>query len=46
MSVYYASKEYVRSFSEALSEELKGTGVTVTASAQDQQAQDLNRRQK
>ena len=31
MSVYYASKEYVRSFSEALSEELKGTGVTVTA---------------
>lgn len=31
MSVYYASKEYVRCFSEALSEELKGTGVTVTA---------------
>lgn len=31
MSVYYASKEYVRSFSEALAEELKGTGVTVTA---------------
>lgn len=31
MSVYYASKEYVRSFSEALAEELNGTGVTVTA---------------
>lgn len=31
MSVYYASKAYVLSFSEALHEELKGTGVTVTA---------------
>ena len=31
MSVYYASKAYVLSFSEAISEELKGTGVTVTA---------------
>jgi hypothetical protein len=31
MSVYYATKAYVLSFSEALSEELKGTGVTVTA---------------
>lgn len=31
MSVYYASKAYVLSFSEALYEELKGTGVTVTA---------------
>ncbi|MBU1197156.1 SDR family oxidoreductase [Candidatus Micrarchaeota archaeon] len=30
MAVYYASKAYVNSFSEALSEELKGTGVTVT----------------
>lgn len=31
MSVYYASKAYILSFSEALSEELKNTGVTVTA---------------
>jgi uncharacterized protein len=31
MSVYYASKAYVLSFSEALSEELLNTGVTVTA---------------
>jgi short-subunit dehydrogenase len=31
MAVYYASKAYVLSLSEALSEELEGTGVTVTA---------------
>ncbi len=31
MAVYYASKAYVLSLSEALSSELKGTGVTVTA---------------
>ena len=31
MAVYYASKAYALSFSEALSEELVGTGVTVTA---------------
>jgi short-subunit dehydrogenase len=31
MAVYYASKAYVLSFSEALSVELDGTGVTVTA---------------
>lgn len=31
MAVYYASKAYVLSFSEALSEELRGSGVTVTA---------------
>jgi short-subunit dehydrogenase len=30
MAVYYASKAFVSSFSRALSEELKGTGVTVT----------------
>jgi hypothetical protein len=31
MAVYYATKAYVLSFSEALAEELTGTGVTVTA---------------
>jgi short-subunit dehydrogenase len=31
MSVYYATKAYVLSFSEGLSRELKGSGVTATA---------------
>jgi short-subunit dehydrogenase len=31
MAVYYATKAYVLSFTEALGEEVKGTGVTVTA---------------
>jgi short-subunit dehydrogenase len=31
MSIYYATKAFVLSFSEALSNELKGTGITVTA---------------
>lgn len=31
MAVYYASKAYVLSLSEALAEELRGTGVSVTA---------------
>ncbi len=31
MAVYYASKAYVLSFSEALAEEVRGDGVTVTA---------------
>jgi len=31
MAVYYASKAYVLSFSEALTRELKGSGITVTA---------------
>ncbi|MFK7834153.1 MAG: SDR family NAD(P)-dependent oxidoreductase [Winogradskyella sp.] len=30
MALYYASKAYILSFSEAISNELKGTGVTVT----------------
>lgn len=31
MALYYASKAYVQSFSEALAEEVAGTGVTITA---------------
>lgn len=31
MAVYYATKHYVLAFSEGLSEELRGSGVTVTA---------------
>ncbi|MFD0991455.1 SDR family NAD(P)-dependent oxidoreductase [Mariniflexile jejuense] len=31
MAIYYASKGYMLSFSEAIANELKGTGVTVTA---------------
>ncbi len=31
MAVYYATKAYVLSFSEALADELRDTGVTVTA---------------
>jgi short-subunit dehydrogenase len=31
MAVYYATKAYVISFSEAISNELEGTGITVTA---------------
>lgn len=31
MAVYYATKAYVLSFSEAIANELQGTGVTVTA---------------
>jgi len=30
MSIYYASKAYILSFSEAIANELKGTGVTLT----------------
>ena len=31
MALYYASKSYLLSFSEAIANEVKGTGVTVTA---------------
>lgn len=31
MAIYYATKAYILSFSEALANEVKGTGVTVTA---------------
>jgi short-subunit dehydrogenase len=31
MAVYYATKAFVLSFSEAIAEELQGSGVTVTA---------------
>jgi short-subunit dehydrogenase len=31
MAIYYATKAYVLSFSEAIADELRGTGVTVTA---------------
>ena len=31
MAVYYATKAYLLSFSEAIANELQGTGVTVTA---------------
>ena len=31
MAIYFASKAYILSFSEAIANELKGTGVTVTA---------------
>ena len=31
MAVYYATKAYVLSFTEAIAEEVRGTGVTITA---------------
>lgn len=43
-AVYYASKAYVLSFSEALGEELRGTGVTVTALCPGTTASDFHRR--
>ena len=44
MAVYYASKAYLLSLSEALSEELRGTGVTVTALCPGPVATDFQRR--
>jgi short-subunit dehydrogenase len=46
MAVYYATKAYVLSFSEALSVELKGTGVTVTALCPGPTLTDFQRRAK
>jgi hypothetical protein len=44
MAVYFASKAYLLSLSEALSEELRGTGVTVTALCPGPTATDFQRR--
>jgi short-subunit dehydrogenase len=44
MALYYASKAFVRSFSEALTEEVRGTGVTVTCVAPGPVATDFLRR--
>jgi hypothetical protein len=44
MAVYYASKAFVLSFSEAISEELVGSGVTVTALCPGPTASDFQRR--
>jgi short-subunit dehydrogenase len=41
MAVFYASKAYVLSFSEAITNELKGTGVDVTFSVPVPRQQDL-----
>jgi short-subunit dehydrogenase len=44
MAVYYASKAFVLSFSEAVAEELAGTGVTVTTLCPGPTASDFQRR--
>jgi uncharacterized protein len=44
MAIYYASKAFVLSFSEAIAEELTGTGVTVTALCPGPTASDFQRR--
>jgi short-subunit dehydrogenase len=44
MAVYYATKAYVLSFSEALNNELHGTGVTVTALCPGPAATEFQRR--
>ena len=44
MAVYYASKAFVLSFSEAVAEELTGTGVTVTTLCPGPTASDFQRR--
>ena len=44
MAIYYASKAFVLSFSEAIAEELTGSGVTVTALCPGPTASDFQRR--
>jgi short-subunit dehydrogenase len=44
MAIYYASKAFVLSFSEAIAEELVGSGVTVTALCPGPTASDFQRR--
>lgn len=44
MAVYYATKAYVLSFSEALYEELRGTGITVTCLCPGATQSDFQRR--
>ncbi len=44
MAIYYASKAFVLSFTEAIAEELNGSGVTVTALCPGPTASDFQRR--
>jgi uncharacterized protein len=44
MSIYYASKAFVLSFTEAIADELRGTGITVTALCPGPTATDFPRR--
>jgi hypothetical protein len=44
MAVYYASKAFVLSFTEAIAEELNGSGVSVTALCPGPTASDFQRR--
>ena len=46
MAIYYASKAFVLSFTEALAEELHGTGITATALCPGPTATDFQRRAK
>jgi short-subunit dehydrogenase len=46
MSIYYASKAFVLSFTEAIAEELRGTGITATVLCPGPTATDFQRRAK
>jgi len=46
MAIYYASKAFVLSFTEALAEELRGTGITATALCPGPTSTDFQRRAK